>query len=99
MSINLSKETKEINKEDRTWRVEIFCEHNQPYQVVVHRETLTTDADGNTISSERGVTISRTLEELSKDSAAVQIAAGIKSMADKWRQEDIDNSSIETPIT
>lgn len=91
MSIELGNETKTINKEDRTWRVEIFCEHNQPYQVVVHREILATDSEGNLVSTERGITASRTLESLKDNPTALQVATAIKSMADQWRQEDLDN--------
>lgn len=90
MAIELGTETKEIKKEDRTWRVEIFCEHNQPYKVIVHREILYTDSEGNVMRIERGETSSRTLENLSEDPEALQVAAKIKSTADKWRQEDLD---------
>lgn len=94
MSIELGTETKEIKKEDRTWRVEIFCEHNKPYVVNVHRETLYTDADGNVMKTERGVVTTRTLQNLMNDPEAVMIANKIKSTADKWRQEDLDAEEV-----
>lgn len=94
MAIELGNETKEISKEDRAWRMEIFCENNSPYAVTVHREILST-CNGEVISSERGITSKRTIEDLQDDPESLQLAEQIKKKADEWRQEDINSQTPE----
>lgn len=102
MSITEGTETIVLTIEERTWRLEIFTDKGVDPTVRAHREVVKTDASGNVISRETGVTVNRSLSQFASQSFTVagksytgaEIANLISAVADTWRQEDIAAAGV-----
>lgn len=89
MAINKTTETLTLTTEERTWRVECFCEDGTDYQMVIHRERLSKDASGNVIQRDRSLpSVSRTVSQVLGEPDALQMLGLIKAKADGWAEED-----------
>jgi hypothetical protein len=106
MAIEQPETTLTLSGEERTWRVEIFCEKGQDPTIVAHRETIKSDANGNVVTRERGVTVRRTGSGVATDTITVgnltitgaQLAAVVAAAADKWRSYDLANPAPVGPL-
>lgn len=100
MAIAQAETTLTLAGEDRTWRVEIFCEKGEDPIIVVHRESIRA-ADGDVIARERGATVHRTGSGVAADSFTVgsvtltgaQLAAFVAAAADQWRTADLETAT------
>lgn len=98
MAMDLGTETAIVTMQERTWRVEIFCEKGDDPTLRAHREVVSIDANGKVISQDRKITmVNRRLSAMAAQSFTVggksysgaEIAAVIAAVADALRQEDI----------
>lgn len=99
MAIDQGTENLTLVKSERSWRVEIFCEHGADPLVRVHRETVGV-AGGQIVSRERaGVVVERQLSAVATEQingmSCAQLAAQISAVADAWRQQDIAAAAAE----
>jgi hypothetical protein len=97
MAIELGIETETVSKEERTWRVELFCEKGEDPTIRAHREIVTLNTDGKVIARDRDVpVVARHLSVIanksftfnSKTYTAAELAGVIAAVADTLRQED-----------
>lgn len=94
MATNQTTETLTLTTEERTWRVECFCEDGTDYQMVIHREKLSKDASGNVIQRDRSLpTVTRTVSQVMGDKDALQMLGLIKAKSDGWAQEDAEKAA------
>lgn len=88
MSTPLGSETITVTKQERTWRVECFCEDGADYTMVAHREILSLAADGSVVASERGKTVRRSVSQVSTETDSMQMLGLVKAICDRWAAED-----------
>lgn len=88
MSTPLGTTTLTVTKEERTWRVECFCENGTDYTMVAHREILSHAADGSVVSSERGKMVTRSVSQVAKETDSMQMLGLVKAVCDRWAAED-----------
>ena len=88
MSIDLGSQTFTATKQERTWRIECFCDNGTDYQLVAHREILTLDQNGNVIGMERLGNVSRRVSQIQAEPDALQFLGLAKTLCDRWAQED-----------
>lgn len=65
MAKDIETKTIEIKRTERTWRTELFSDYGTDYTLVAHREIISTDPEGNKLSSEREGSYVFPLSELS----------------------------------
>lgn len=87
MAVEIGQKTITVIQEERTWRIECFCEDGTDYTLRAHREVLTKDQDGNLISQERGKSVSRQVSQITDDPDALQFLQLAKLLCDKWAAE------------
>lgn len=88
MAIDLGSQTLSVTKQERTWRVECFCEDGTDYELVAHREVVTTDPNGVVISRERDKEVHRRVSQVVSQPDALQLLQLMKDLCDRWAQED-----------
>ncbi|MBN8960584.1 MAG: hypothetical protein J0H71_05585 [Rhizobiales bacterium] len=97
MAIEQGTETVTVTLEERTWRVEIFCEKGEDPTIRAHRQTVRSDAGGNLLSIVNCATVERNSSTIQGDTftaagvtvTGAQLADLIAAAADQWRSEDL----------
>ena len=96
MAIDLGSQTLTTTRQERTWRIECFCDDGTDYKLVAHREILTKDQDGNIISMERfQPSVVRTVSQIQNEADALQFLGLGKTLCDRWAQEDAQAAAAE----
>lgn len=98
MAIDLGTENVVVTSQERTWRINIETPLGGDPVVTVFREMVRTAADGTVISKDTANRVSRSLSAAAAQSFTVEgknyttaeIAGVIATVADVWRQEDIN---------
>jgi hypothetical protein len=93
--ISDTEQTQNIIISNRSWRVEIFCEKNSPYDIFFHREKVMQINNGPKILVENLPTISKGLNNVVTQEVTVngltltiaQIAAFVAAVGDAWEEE------------
>ena len=88
MAIDLGSQALSVTQQERTWRIECFCEDGTDYTLVAHRETIATDSNGVPVFSVRGKTVTRSLSQVINQPDALQFLGLAKSLCDAWAAED-----------
>lgn len=97
MAIEQGTETVTVTVEERTWRVEIFCEKGEDPTIRAHHQTVRSDGNGNVLSIENGAIVERRSSAIQGDTftavgisvTGAQLAELIAQAADQWRGEDL----------
>lgn len=97
MAIDLGSQTLSVAKQERTWRIECFCEDGADYELVAHREVITTDPNGVVISRERDKEVHRRVSQVAAQADAMQFLQLAKDLCDRWAQEDAAAIAASTP--
>lgn len=99
MAIELGQPTTLIvTQEERTWRIECFCDDGTDYRLVAHREILGKDQNQQTVSRDEAPAVTRTLSQVVSDPDALQFLGLAKALCDKWAQEDAAASAAPTGV-
>lgn len=101
MAIEQGTATVALTTEERTWRVEIYCEKNEDPLVRAHRQVTRSLADGTVISTENNATVERRQSQVHDETFTAagvtvtgdQLAALISQAADQWRAQDVANAA------
>jgi hypothetical protein len=104
VAITQGTETVALTTEERTWKVEIFCDKGADPIVRVHRQLVKYDPSGAIVGIENNATVERHQSQVAANTFTVagitvtgnQLAALISQAADQWRTEDLNN---QTPVT
>lgn len=97
MAIEQGTQTLAVTTEERTWKVEVFCEKGADPIVRIHRQLVRTNAAGEVLSVDNNATVERRQSEVGADSITAtgvtvtgnQLAALVSAAADQWRTEDL----------
>lgn len=103
MAITQGTETVALTTEERTWKVEIFCDKGTDPTVRVHRQLVKSDPSGAIVGIENNATVERRQSQVAESTFTAasttvtgnQLAALISQAADQWRTEDLNN---QTPV-
>lgn len=104
MAIQIGNETLDVQKEERTYCVEILTDKNTDPVIRARREELWVLSDGTIINRNRNIpVVERRLSEILNKTvlglSGLQLAGIIAAWADDLRQEDIQNPPIQRPLT
>jgi len=96
MALSLGTDKTPLAMQERTWRVELFCEAGEEARLVMHRETVGLRPDGSVATRSRDVPpVQRTLSQIADQDfdgmTGAQLAQKLWDVGDALRQEDIDN--------
>ncbi|MGB6080199.1 MAG: hypothetical protein WBF99_12145 [Xanthobacteraceae bacterium] len=103
MAIEQGAETVTLTVEERTWRVEIFCEKGEDPTIRAHRQTVRSGGSGSVLSVENGALVERRSSAIQGDTftaagvtiTGAQLAGLIAQAADQWRSEDLATLAVQ----
>lgn len=96
MGQKIETKTVKLTGEERTWRVEIFCEKGDDPLIRAHREIVQVNAAGEVVQRDRSVGyVDRHLSAIARQKVAgltgAKLAETIADWCDTLRAEDVDD--------